>query len=244
MSTATDVVQPAADAVAVDATPDMEEPAAAAAAAAEQQAVLRYYTRVDLDDHLHPEGFGPLEKLGGLYASRLQSPLVVQTPPVTLASGLEDDEGSPASHAYLLLPKSFAAFACEVEARVLEAAMANKGTWFRRRTVTEDALRAGFKEFCKATGHLKVKVPADALVFDDQGGVVREPVEAGTVVRCLLQLDRVCFGRTEFGAMWSLVQAQVAPPPPPPPRCMIDPSADEGSPARGGGPPDLESEFL
>ena len=240
MSTATtDLPADAAPAV-PDETPEHPPEQPAEPAAPRPQ----YYRHVDLDDHLHPEAFGPLEKLGGLYAARLLSPLVVQTPPVTLASSLEDDDGNPASHAYLLLPKAFAAFAREVEARVLEAAMANKGTWFRRRSVTEDALRGGFKEFCKATGHLKVKVPADALVFDDQGDLAEGPVEAGTTVRCLLQLDRVCFGRTEFGGMWSLVQAQTAPPPPPPPRCMIDPSAEgcEAAPAQGA--PDLESEFL
>ena len=229
--------------------PQLEDLAAADAPespvhAAPAAPVPTFYTRVDLGEHLAPAAFLPLEKHGAVYAAPLAAPLLVQTPPVTLASDLVDDDGAPASHAYLLLPRPFVRFAQDVEERVADACVANKADWFRRRPVSDDALRAGFKEFCKASGHLKVKVPADALVFDEEGGVLdRGAAGAGATVRALLLLDRVCFGRTEFGAMWSLVQAQVAPPPPPPPRCMIDPAA-EGCHERPGAAPAEDPEFL
>lgn len=207
--------------------------------------VPTFYKHVDLAAQLDPAAFLPVEKHGAAYAAPLASPLLVQTPPLTLASDLVEQDGSPAGHAYVLLPRPFARFAQETEERVADACVANKADWFRRRPVTDDALRAGFKEFCKASGHLKIKVPVDALVFDEEGGLLdRGAVGVGASVRALLQLDRVCFGRTEFGAMWSLVQAQVAPPAPPPPRCMIDPAAEGcGRAHEGRGAADIESEF-
>lgn len=209
-----------APSVAPSAIPDTpaDVPAAAPAAASPQ-----YYKHVDLAAHL--TAFLPLEKLGGSYVTRLATPLLVQTPVLALASPLDDHEGEPVPNAYLTLPKGFQQFAQDTEAAVLEACLANKAEWFRR-PLEDDSLRASFKEFCKGQ-HLKIKVPRDALVFDSQGSLVeREGVAPGTSVRCLLELSKVCFGRTEFGAMWTLRQAQTAPAPPPPPRCMIDPTAD------------------
>lgn len=223
-------------------------PSTLTAGGAEPPSAPVFYARADPDAALAPSyGFLPLEKLGNVYAARLARPLVVQTPPLTLASALEDEDGQPAGHAYLQLPRAFADFAREVEDLVLHACLANKHEWFRR-ALSDDALRARFKEFCKASGHLKVRVPRDALVFDQAGQVVdRGQVTQGDAVRAILQLSRVCFGRTEFGAMWTLVQAQVAPPPPPPPKCLIDPSAEgcgDPAPDASAADADVDSEFL
>jgi hypothetical protein len=125
----------------------------------------------------------------------------------------------------------------------------------------DGSLRASFKQFCKPAagalacggGALKIKVPRDALVFDAEGGVVdRGALAPGAAVRAILELSRVCFGRTEFGAMWSLVQAQTAPAPPPPPRCLIAAAQDDDEDAvdhpsrhRAAAAPDTEvHEFL
>lgn len=207
---------------------DVEPPLPAAAAPAAAAPVLQYYKHADLDACLAPQAFLPLEKVGGLYVASLATPLLVQTPPVTLASPLDDEDGTPLPHVHLALPRDACQFAQRVEDLVLEACLANKEAWFRR--PLEDAtLRASFKPFFKAGERaLKVKVPRDALVFDDAGTLLcHGDVAVGSTVRCLLELSRVCFGRTEFGAMWSLRQAQRAPAPPPPPRCMIDPTAEE-----------------
>lgn len=196
----------------------------------------KFYQRVDLDAELSPDAFLPVEKTGGMYAARLATPLLVQTPPVTLASPQLVD-------GHLVLPAPVAAFARDVEARVLSACLANKEQWFRR-PMTDDALKASFKEFSKPTGHLKIKVPRDVLVFDADGGCLDPAsVSQGDSVRCLLQLSKVCFGRTEFGAMWTLLQAKTVPAPPPPPKCMIDPTL-EGCGGGGTPPEDDMHEFL
>lgn len=193
----------------------------------------RYFSSVDLASALDPcTAFEELQKQGNLYVAPLAAPLLVQTPPLTLGSPLEDEDGSPLPHAHLGLPKAVEHFARAAERAVLEAALTNKAAWFRR-PIEDASLRASFKQFCRE-GHLKVRVPRDALVFDSGGTLVtRESVAVGSSARCLLELSKVCFGRTEFGAMWTLVQAQLAAAPPPPPRCMIDPGVEAAAPAAG-----------
>lgn len=213
-----------------------QEPAAAATG---QQGPV-YYKHVDLDVALAPEAFAPLEKVGPVYVARMAQPLLVQTPPVTLASPLDDEDGTPLPHVHITLSRQFQQFVQRAEDLVLSACLANKVAWFRR-PLEDASLRASFKPFFKAgSGTLKVKVPRDALVFDDSGILLcHEDVPPGTSVRCLLELSRVCFGRTEFGAMWSLRQAQRVASPAAQPKCMIDPSAD-CSPVQ---PDDLHSDL-
>ena len=183
----------------------------------------RFYAHVDPARELLD--FDPLVKVGGVYVASLKTPLWVQTPPLQLASPLEDEDGEPLSHVHVVLPRGVAQFASAMEARVLAVCQQRKAEWFRR-AVSDEALRTGFKEFVKPGGELKIRVPRDALVFDGNGRLTpRAGVGEGSSVRCLLELSKVCFGRTEFGAMWSLLQVQVAPQPPPP-RCMIDPGAE------------------
>lgn len=220
------------------------EPLADAAAVAEPVAaepVVQFYKAVDLDRAL--SGFRAMEKAGNLYVVRLATPLLVQTPPLVLASPLDDEDGTPLPHAHLSVPKSFDQFLRRTEAAVLDAALEHKDAWFRR-PMNDAALRASFKEFCRA-GAVRVRVPRDALVFDDTGALVaRDQVPAGASVRCLLELSKICFGRTEFGAMWTLLQAQTAQAPPPPPRCMIDLGAEvDDTPEPAGEPPEAH-EFL
>lgn len=188
-----------------------------------------YYARVDVAGRLGPGAFEALQKAGGIYAAHLATPLLVQTPPLHIVSPLDDVDGEPLPNAHLKVPPRFAEFAQRVEDAVLAASLANKEAWFRR-PLGDDALRASLKRFA-SVDTLKVRVPRDLLVFDAQGTLVpRDAVStaADVSVRCLLELSRVCFGRTEFGAMWTLAQVQILPPPPPPPsppRCLIDATA-------------------
>jgi hypothetical protein len=220
---------------------ELEDPAPPPAAAAPEAPV--YYRNADPTRRLAPQAFLPVEKAGGMYVARLAEPLLVQTPPLTLASPLgADDDGYAPSHAHLALPRAFEQFARGVEALVLEAALANKAEWFRR-AIGDDVLRARFKEFCR-TRHLKVKLAPGFVAFDAAGQpVALDTLEAGGSLRCVLQLTRVCFGRTEFGAAWSLVQAQTAPPPPPPPRCLIDPSVEQEDDDPPGPPHQADAEL-
>lgn len=199
-----------------DAPPQPEAPAAAGPEPV-------YYKHLDVGAAL--SGFAPPAKNGSVYEVPLLAPVWVQTPPLTLVSPLEDEDGAPLAAAHVALSPSFAKFCKDAEARILAACIANKATWFKRK-VDDESLRAGFKEFCKGRS-LKIRVPRDALFFDGEGALVpRQDVGEGCSVRCLLELSKICFGRTEFGCMWTLLQAQTAPPPPPPPRCMIDPAAE------------------
>lgn len=213
-----------------------------------------FYRSVHSPDVLAPDAFLPAERSGGLHVARLKAPLLVQSPTVTLASPLwEDDcdgEPGPPPHAHLAVPEAFAGFAGDVENAALAAALAHKDAWFKGR-VDERTIVAAFKPMLKpATGHLKVALGAEgAEVFDPAGALLHPGALAvGDRVRCILRLDGIVFGRTEFGAMWTLVQAQArpaAPPPPPPPTCLLSAEDDdEPQPVRAGRPQPEAAEFL
>ncbi len=168
----------------------------------------------------------PIEREGKLYIVKLKDKLVVQTPVLTLTTPLVDDEGDPLPFATLAVPSQFGAFARRVEALVLEACVANKADWFRK-DLDDDALRAGFKTFLRPNGTLKIKVPEDAAVFDaDKRPIAPGDVTAGTQVRAIIELSRISFGKTEFGAMWRLVQARAVATP----ECLIEDVADDVDP--------------
>jgi hypothetical protein len=83
-------------------------------------------------------------------------------------------------------------------------------------------------------------VPSDVAVFDADcrtPACATDVLRAGAQVRCVLELARVCFGRTEFGAQWRVVQAA----PCPAPVCLI--AGDD--PAGGGaGADESDGEFV
>lgn len=187
-----------------------------------------FYRRatVDLTEFLQ------LRKEDGSRVAELARPLVIQTPTVTLTTPLHDDDDE-ITHAYLTLPPAFGEFAADVEDEVLKAALDHKAEWFREGTEDETVV-AAFRQLYKPSGHLKVQVSPDAAVFDAEGGLLsRADVAPGQSVRAILRLDRITFGRFEFGAMWTLVQAQVRPAPsprPPEPRCLISTEDDDANP--------------
>lgn len=193
-----------------------------------------FYRRAALEASLAPEAFAaPEPGSDGVREARLLRPLLVQSPTVALASPLWDpEEGDCPPHAHLALPAAFAAFAAAAEEAAVRAALANKEAWFRA-GIDDRTIVAAFKPLCKASGHLRVALPAGqgVDVFDPSG----EPLDScalrvGDHVRCILRLDGVTIGRSEFWATWTLVQAQTRPPapaPPPPPRCMLSAEDDD-----------------
>lgn len=206
---------------------DVVDAAVASPTPQQEGVVPRAFARVDVEAELAPDAFTGVVKTGSAYSARLRQPLLVQTPPVVVLSALED---AP-THVHLKVSSSprFVQFLEGVEETLLKTSLESKDAWFRR-PVDDDVLRASFRSFYRA-GALKVRVPRDAVLFDEMGAV-QESVAPGSSVRCLLELSRVTLGRTEYGAMWSLVQAQVVPSPPPPPpppsppKCLIDPSLE------------------
>ena len=174
-----------------------------------------YYSAVDLA----ALDFDPMTKEGKLYVAALSPPLVVQTPPVALASALAEDEAAP--FAYLAPTGGFARFLRDAEARILDRCVEHKAAWFRK-DIDDEALRHNFKSFFRDSD-FKVKVTGELVVFDaDKNLVGREEAVEGRHARCILELVRVCFGRQEFGAMWRLVQAQLVEAP----ACLIDDAAE------------------
>lgn len=176
-----------------------------------------YYTTVDLT----AQAFEPLAKRNKLYVAALSPPLLVQTPPVELATSLGDAD---APFAYLKPVGQFAEWLRSVEAWVVDTVIERKEEWLASRGMDDDALRHNFKSFFRdEDGGFKVKVEEDVAMFgvDASPAGVEEAV-AGQSVRCVLELSRVCFGRQEFGAMWRLAQARLVDVPP----CLIDDAAD------------------
>lgn len=203
--------QPLEDAAAPPASP----PAAVAAA----QTSVRSFKGVCLDSL----AFDPVEREGKLYVVKLRPKIVVVTPPMTLASSLVDADGEPLPFASLAPPAQLAAFLRRVEAAALDACIANKAEWFRK-DLDDDALRAGFKSFLRANGTFKVKVPDEVAAFDaSKKPVAPGDVAAGAQVRGILELAKLSFGKTEFGAMWKLVQLREMSVP----ECLIDDTGDD-----------------
>ena len=174
-----------------------------------------YYKSVDVSD----VAFEPLTKDNKLYVANLTPRLLVQSPPVKLASSY-DPCGVP--FVYLAPTGQFARFLRDVESTVLQRCIENKAEWFRK-DIDDDVLRHNFKSFFKDES-LKVKLAQDAAVFDrDRHPTGLEELVAGEGVRCILELTRICFGRQEFGALWRIVQAQLVPTP----ACLITATTDE-----------------
>ena len=179
----------------------------------------------------------PMHREGKLYAVPLDPPIVVQTPAVALATSAFDADGEPLTFTHLAPARDLLAWLRGAEDAVLEASIERKTDWFRK-ALDDDAIRASFKSFFRDDGRVKVKVPGDAAVFEADCRTPAEPADvlrAGAQVRCVLELSRVCFGRTEFGAQWRLVQAA----PCPAPVCLITDTATDAT-ASGGDESDGE----
>jgi hypothetical protein len=159
-----------------------------------------------------PTGFRSMRKTGNVYHVPFDEPLRVQTPALKLVT-YDQDDGIVTFGA----SKDFAKFLERIEEFVFAEAVERRKTWFKK-DLGEDELRAGFKSFVRDDRTVDVKVDDDCVAFDEQGNQV-ELVQEDRV-RCILELSGVCFGRTEFGCMWTLLQAQKSSSP----KCLINPS--------------------
>jgi hypothetical protein len=157
-----------------------------------------------------------------LYVVPIDPVVTIQTTPMTLATGLEDPE---VSFAYVQPDAKLETFFKDTEKTIADACIEHKNEWFAvAKNLEDDALRRGFKSFFSEQG-FKVKVSPDVPCFDaSKNPVGREDIPAGTVVRAICELSRVCFGRHEYGSTWKILQLQVVPT-----ECLIkdDPVAEE-----------------
>jgi hypothetical protein len=155
-----------------------------------------------------------------LYVVPIVNPVTIQTTPVTLKTTLEDPD---IPFVYIEPDASLKKFLQSAEKTVEDACVTNKQTWFAAsKHLEDDVLRRGFKSFFSDTG-FKVKVPADIPCFDaSKKPIGREDVPAGGIVRLVLELSRVCFGKHEYGITWKATQAQIVPS-----VCLIDDTVND-----------------
>lgn len=180
-----------------------------------------YYKSVDLS----ALQFEPLAKQHRLYVAGLAPPLLVQTPPVELATSVAGGDGEEVPFVFIKPTGQFRQWLHDVEDAIVARAIQNKADWFRK-DVDDDALRHNYKSFFRGD-EFKLRKDGEVPVFDSaKDAAGPEEACSGSSVRCVLELARVCFGRQEFGAMWRLVQARLVQVPP----CLID--DDEEEPAR------------
>lgn len=172
-----------------------------------------------------------------LYVVPIQPPIVIQTTPVALQTSLEDAD---IPFAYIAPDAALRKFLADTETVVGDACVANKHAWFASaKNLDDEVLRRGFKSFFSDAG-FKIKVPAEIPCFDaNKQPIGREDVGAGTVVRLVLELSRVCFGKHEYGVTWKAVQAQVVPS-----VCLIDDTVDDDTAGAGDDKDSDIEEFL
>ena len=166
-----------------------------------------YFSAVVLADRL--TALEPLAKEGRLYVAPLAAgALRVQTPP-TQVLVLEDN------FAFISPTGPFAAFLRQTEAALKESCAAHAASW----GISEDQVAHSFKSFFREDGTFKVRVDPDFAAFDEHGDPMDRAPAVPAHARAILELSKVCLGKTEMGAMWRLLQLRVAPQPVP---CLID----------------------
>lgn len=176
--------------------------------------VPTYYSKVDLPARFEVP-LGAVTKEGRLSVAKFETPLLVQTPPVPLTIVSDNViwfAPSPAFHRFL----------SETEAH-LKAAMVKFTSY------EAEAVDNAFKSFFDDDGNFKIRLSSDFALFDESGGAV-DPLDdafalaEGDTVRFVLEMDRACFGKTEFGGLWRAVQGSRVPPPP---ACLLQPEEPE-----------------
>ena len=176
--------------------------------------------------------FEPLAKSGSIYVAKLSQPLFVQTPPMVCCSDLTAG-GADDLHPYLFVKADPALMAfltkCE-EALVQKATGECKAAWFPR---TDDhAIRGSLRSYLKpAEGIAKFKVDPEVAVYDsdpEPGQASSSAVVQKSRIQAIIAATRVCFGKTEWGMLWRVVQVRVQATP----RSMFQPEADGEAPDR------------
>jgi hypothetical protein len=142
--------------------------------------------------------FSDLTKENGMYTVKF-APVYVQTPVVVL-------EEHQRRFAILRLPQKFRDFVAHLEKSVGEAAKDNREKWFKS-PLGDDDIAQGLKTFLDGQS-LKVKVDEDFVLFDKTETCIDE-IKTPFQVRCILKASEICFGKSEFGTIFTLKQAQI-----------------------------------
>lgn len=145
-----------------------------------------------------------------LYVVPVDPCVTIQTTPMTLSTSLEDPS---VPFVYVSSDPNLTKFFHATEASIADACIAHKQEWFAiAKNLDDDVLRRGFKSFFDPEKGFKLKVASDVPCFDaSKNPIGREDIPAGTVIRAILELSRVCFGKHEYGANWKITQLQCIP---------------------------------
>jgi hypothetical protein len=143
--------------------------------------------------------FSEMTKENGMYTVKF-APIYIQTPVVIL-------EEHQWRSAVLRLPQKFCDFVESIEKSIEEAAKENRGKWFKAPLEDED-ISQGLKTFLSGNT-LKVKVGEDFVLFDHAETCV-DDIQTPVKVRCILKTSEISFGKSEFGTIFTLKQAQLA----------------------------------
>ncbi|AGE50142.1 hypothetical protein ATCVCanal1_316R [Acanthocystis turfacea Chlorella virus Canal-1] len=143
--------------------------------------------------------FSEMSKEKGMYAVKF-TPIYVQTPVLVL-------EDYQRRSAILRLPQKFCDFVASVEKSVGEAAKENREKWFKA-PLDDDDIAQGLKTFLSGDT-LTVKVDEDFALFDHTETCV-DDIKTPVKVRCILKTSEISFGKSEFGTIFTLKQAQLA----------------------------------
>lgn len=148
-----------------------------------------------------------LRRDGGVYVSTLPEPLIIQTPAVTIASDLvESDE--LATFANIKMKSSVLEFFKNVEQQLVQVAFANKATWFRE-DISDDTISKSLRTFIGEEDRtLRVRLADTITAYDASKKQVQLPSK-DTRVKCVLELARITFSKTQFGAVWNLKQLRL-----------------------------------
>jgi hypothetical protein len=174
----------------------------------------RQYKNVNFNEHVT---FQEMKVEGRLHVVPFNGPVSVQTPSMTLATEPCNEDGERLPFINVVAPKTFLDFMARFEEHLVTTSIENKKDWFKKK-LDDDAVRECFKSFMRPGGVLKLKLTDATQSFDASGKPTRlEDIAPESRVRCIVEANRLSFGKQEFGTVLRVVQMQVLSDPP----CML-----------------------
>jgi hypothetical protein len=166
--------------------------------------VAKALKNVDITEEV--SHFNPvLERDGGVYVSTIDSPILIQTPSLTLETDLNESD----NFINVRLKSADVVFFKEVEEALLKLALANKATWFRE-DIADETIVQSLRSFLQEEDRsLRVRVSDGVVAFDAAKNRVTLPIPSATRVKAVLELARITFSKTQFGAVWNLKQVRL-----------------------------------
>ena len=142
---------------------------------------------------------------GGVYVSTRTPSLIAQSPPVLLQTELVEGD---TEFATLRVTPSASTFFNQIEEKLVDLAISRKAVWFRE-GISDDLIRASLKSFVAPEERtVRVRVADGLQAFDTTKNVVPLPAP-GTRIKAVIELGRITFSKTQFGAVWTLKQVKV-----------------------------------